>query len=321
MSAEAPVRIGAETARPRPSRLRRAITIGFYGLVGALLVAYALNLDLGALASMRLGWHYLALALLVGLGQRLLIPAVWVLILRQLGVKVRRYAAFNFVYAKAWLGRYVPGKVAMVAARVYFADELGASRSVIAVSSLAEIGAQLLVSGAVGLLGIASLAGSIDTIAPYVPLTYALMVGLALFLWPPIFNASMHLLFRLFRRSTADMPRVTAGALAWAVGGFLVVSVATGGLAILLAASVDPIAFDYPFFVWGAYSLASVLGMAFVFTPSGIGAREAIQLPLFALVLSPEAALAFVILSRLTELAMDGLFYGVSALWSRLASR
>lgn len=321
MSAEERSVAVATALPPRASWMRRAITWAFYAAVAAVLVVYVARIDFASLASIRIGWHYLALALVAGLGQRLLIPLVWVLMLRSLGVKVRRYASFNFVYAKAWLGRYVPGKVAMVAARVYFADELGASRSVIAISSVAEIGAYLFVTGAISLLGVASIAGSNDAIAPYLPLTYAFIAALAVLLWPPIFNGLMRLLFKLFRRPTADMPLVTARTLAWAVAGFLVVSVITGVLAVLLAASVDPVAFDHAFFVWGAYSLASVLGMAFVFTPSGIGAREAIQLPLFALVVSPEAAVAIALVSRVAELAADALFYGVSALWSRLAAR
>jgi uncharacterized membrane protein YbhN (UPF0104 family) len=321
MSAEERSAVVAIESPSRASWVRRAIPWVFYAVVIALLVVYVARLDFASLASIRIGWHYLALALVVGLGQRLLIPLVWVLMLRSLGVSVRRYASFNFVYAKAWLGRYVPGKVAMVAARVYFADELGASRSVIAVSSLAEIGAQLFVTGVVGLLGVASFAGSSDAIAPYLPITYGLIAGLGVFVWPPVFNAAMRLLFKIVRRPTADMPRVSARTLAWAVGGFLVVSAMTGVLAVLLAGSVDPVALDHAFFVWGAYSLAGVLGMAFVFTPSGIGAREAIQLPLFALVVSPEAAVAIALVSRVAELAIDGLFYGVSALWSRLAAR
>lgn len=321
MSADEPSPAVASEPAPRASGVRRAITWAFYAVVAAILVAYLMRLDLASLASIRIGWRYFALALVVGLVQRLLIPLVWVIMLRSLGVKVRRYASFNFVYAKAWLGRYVPGKVAMIAARVYFADELGASRGAIAVSSLAELGAQLLVGGVVGLLGVASIAGSSDTIAPYMPLIYGLIAALGVLLWPSVFNRLMRLLYKVFRRPTEGMPEVSVRTLAAAVCGFVVVFGVTGIFAVLLAASVNPVAFDHALFVFGVYALAGVLGMAFVFAPSGLGAREAVQLPLFALVFSPEDAVAIVLVSRVAELATDALFYGASALWSRLATR
>ncbi len=305
--------------RAKPSTARRVVTLVFYGLVLALLGAYLARIDFGALLQVRPSWGWFALALAVGLGQRMLIPLVWVLIVRDLGVVIRNYPAYNFVYAKAWLGRYVPGKVAMVAARVYFAEELGASRSVIAVSSIAEIGAQLLVTAAVGLLGVASVAESVEVIAPYRPIAYGMVAVLALLLWPPVFNGAMRVAFRLLRRPVAGQPRVGASTLAWAVAGFAVVSAATGALAVLLAAAVDASAFDHALFVWGTYSLAGALGMAFVLAPSGLGAREAVQLPLFGLVFSPEAAVAIVILSRLAEVAIDALFYGTGVAWERWA--
>lgn len=306
-------------APPRPSRARRAITIAFYVIVAALLALYVSRLDLGALANLRLDWTLLAAGLAAGLLQRMLLPLVWVVIVRDLGVTIRRYAAYNFVYAKAWLGRYVPGKVAMVAARVYFAEELGASRSVIGVSSIAEIGAYLLVTGGVGLIGVASLAGSMDVIDAYWPFALAMVALLSVLLWPPVFNGGVRLLLRLLRRPVDGVPKVGFRTLLWAVGCSLVVSMLTGAVAVLLGGAVDRAAFDHPLFLFGAYNLAGALGMAFVIAPSGIGAREAIQLPLFTMVLSPEAALAVVLLCRVAEVVTDGLFYGVSASWARLS--
>jgi uncharacterized membrane protein YbhN (UPF0104 family) len=307
-------------AAPSPARrgLRRYVTIAFYVLVAVLLAVFVARLDLGALARIELKLGYLAAAVVVGLGQRLLLPLVWVWIVRDLGVVVRNYPAYNFVYAKAWLGRYLPGKVAMVAARVYFADELGASRSAMVVSSMAEIGAQLLVGAAVGLIGIASLADAVPGIESYRPIAYGMVALLALGLVPPVFNGAMRLAFRIVRRPLDAEAHVRGPTMARALLGFLAFSVATGALAVLAGAAVDETVLRHPIFVWGAYSLAITMGMAFVLTPSGIGAREAVQLPLLTVILTPEAALAIVALCRAIEVAIDALFYGVSALWAQL---
>ncbi len=304
----------------RPARSRRGlVTLLFYVLVATLLAWFVRGLDWQALGRIELGWGYLAGATVVGLAQRMMLPLVWVWIVRDLGVTVRRYPDFNFVYAKAWLGRYLPGKVAMVAARVYFAEELGASRSAMVVSSLAEIGAQLLVGAAVGLVGVASLAGSVAELETIRPLALASVGALALGLLPPVFNGAMRLAFRLVGRRLDEDVCVRFATMARAVLGFVGFSAATGGLALLVGAAVDPTVLAQPLFVWGAYSLAITLGMAFVFTPSGLGAREAVQLPLLTAILPPEAALAIVVLSRVLEVAIDGLFFLVSAAWARVA--
>ncbi len=287
----------------------------FYLLIGVLLVFYLRRLDFSALARIHLTWVYLVAAVAAGLFHRLLVPGVWVLLLRSLGVAVRNYPAYNFVYAKAWLGRYVPGKVAMVAARIYFAETLGAGRSVIAVTSIAEIGAQLWVGGAIGLLGIASLAGSVEALASYRALAFGFVALLAVGLFPPVFNRVMKSVFRLFRRSVDGHPYVRTQTLAVAVAGLTVASLGTAGMAIFVAGSVARVAFEHMLFVWGSYSLAGALGMAFVFSPSGLGAREAVLLTLFTLVFSREQALAIVALSRVVELVIDAVFYSVSAVW------
>lgn len=309
-------------ARPaRGSRLRRITTLGFYVAVIALLAAYVSRIDFATLAGLRLAWGYLLGGLAVGFGQRMILPLVWVLIVRDLGVVVRDYPAYNFVYAKAWLGRYLPGKVAMVAARVYFAEELGASRSAMAVSSVAELGAQLLVTVSIGLVGVASVGGAVEVIAPYRPIAYAMVALLALMLWPRVFNGVVALLYRVLGRSLETRPKVGASTITRAVVGFLVVSLLSGAMSVLFAASVDLRALDHPTFVWGAYSLAGALGMAFVLAPSGLGAREAVQIPLYTLVFSAEAAVAIAVVSRVAEVAIDVLFYGASAGWSRASKR
>ena len=312
--------------RPRGSRSQRepgpaGVSAAFYAAIVLLLLVYLSRLDLSTIESIHLSWGWLVGALLAGLFHRLTIPWVWVLLLQSMGAQVRNYPAYNFVYAKAWLGRYIPGKVALIAARMYFAEELGVSRAAIGVSSIAEIGAHLWMGGTIGLLGVASLSGANEAIASYRLIAYVLVGLLAVGLVPPIFNRAMWVVFRLARRDTGGRPRVKAGTLAVAVSGLGVASLGTAGMAIMVATSVDPVALDHVFFVWGSYSLAGVLGMAFIFTPSGIGAREAVLVSLFNLVFAPEASLAIVVLSRLGEVAADGLFYGVSAGWASLAAR
>jgi uncharacterized membrane protein YbhN (UPF0104 family) len=280
---------------------------------------YLRNLEWHALRELEIGWTWLAAGILVGVVHRLCFPAVWVWIVSDLGVTIRRYAEYNFVYAKSWLGRYLPGKVAMVAARIYFAERLGARRSVIAVSTVMELGVQLLVAAAVGVIGIATMGDVIGVVDDYRYITYALIAIISVMLLPFVFNRLLGIGFRVLdkaKRATAptEIPEVSARTVTKGIVGNLIVAAVLGVYINLLVAAVDSSLWPYYVFIWGTYSLAGVLGMVFVLAPSGLGVREAVQLPLLTLIVSKEAALAMVVLNRLAEVAIDLIFY-VLSMW------
>ncbi len=299
---------------------RRILAAVFYAVVAGVLGWYLSRLDYAVLGRLELGWGYLAAALCVGCAQRFLLPVIWVLMLRSLGQRVRQYASYNAIYARGWIGRYLPGKVAMVAVRVYLAETVGASRAAIAVSSVAELGAQLLVAVIIGLVGLAFLPEDVPVLEEVRPVAWVLGGVLVLVLWPPFFNAVSRVGMRLLRRG-GEVPAVGARTLGWAAAGYAAVSLVNGLHAVLVAAAVDPAAFDHAFFIWGAIHLAGALGMALLFAPSGIGAREGVYLGLLVTFLSPEAALAVAVLSRLMDVAADAVFYALSLLFERWSRR
>jgi uncharacterized membrane protein YbhN (UPF0104 family) len=298
---------------------KTAISLLFYAVVIAFLVYYLRGLELSALSGVRIGWGYLILGIALAIAQRFLFPLVWVIIVKDMGVRVRDYAEYNLVYAKAWLGRYIPGKIAMVAARIYFSERLGAPRSVITVSTLLEIGVLLLVAAVVGILGIATLGNVYEEIREYAVITYAMIGVLSFLLLPPIFNVLLRIAFAVFDRSgKAKIPSVHTLTVTKGIVGFIVVVAVMGVYINLMAAAIAPELLDYYVFVWGTYSLAGVLGMAFVFAPSGLGVREAVQLPLLSLLIPKEVALAVVVMNRIAETCVDAGFYALSVLIARL---
>lgn len=300
------------------SKARAAVAAVFYGLVIAVLAWYLSRIDFRALFRLDLGEGYLLAALLVGCAQRFMLPAVWVLMLRSLGQPVRNYPGYNAVYAKGWIGRYLPGKVAMVAVRVYLAETLGASRAAIAVSSIAELGTQMLVALVAGLVGLTFVPGNVPVLEQVRPLAWIAGGVLVLLLWPPFFNAVVRTATRFLRRAPEGVPAVGARTLVWAGAGYALVSLVTGAHAVLVAAAVDPVVLGHPVFVWGAFHLAGGLGMVLLFAPSGLGAREGVYLALLSMLLAPEAAIAVVVLSRLLDVLVDVAFYGLSHLWQRV---
>lgn len=310
----------APPQRPRPAA-RTAVAATFYAVVICALAWFLGRLDYGVLLSLDLGEGYLLAALFAGCLHRFMLPGVWVLMLRSLGQQVRHYPSYNAVYAKGWIGRYLPGKVAMVAVRVYLADQLGASRAAVAVSSIAELGTQMLVALLAGMVGLAFVPEGVPLLDRARPVAWIVGGAVALALWPPFFNAVARVGTRLLRRSTEGVPAVGARTLARAFLGYAVASVVLGAQALLVAAAVDPAALAYPVFVWGALHLAVGLGMALIIAPAGLGARDAVYLGLLSLVLAPEAAVAAVVLTRLLDVVVDIAFYVGSSIWHRSAAR
>lgn len=308
------------TPRPR-SLARRLVALAFYGAVAAALVWYLRQLDYAALARIEIDWSWLAAAAFVGCAHRFMQPVVWALMLRSLGHRVTHYATYNSVYAKGWVGRYLPGKVSMVAVRVYLAETLGASRIVIGIAGVAEIGVQILVGLSAGLVGITFMPTDIPALAELEPLAWAAAGVLALVLFPPVFNGALRAGMRLLRRSDQAPPAVGPRTLVSACAGYGAASLLAGLHAVLVAAAIDPVAFEHPIFLWGAIHLAASLGMLVVVAPSGLGAREGVYLALCTAVFAPEAALGIVVLSRLMDLVVDALFYIASVAWERLSRR
>jgi hypothetical protein len=75
---------------------------------------------------------------------RFLHPGVWILILKEFGENIKDYWGLNLAYAKAWLGRYIPGKVAWIGGKIYFGAQQGVDVKVLTLGSFLESLIQLI---------------------------------------------------------------------------------------------------------------------------------------------------------------------------------
>lgn len=294
---------------------KKLATAAFYVAVVVFVGFYLRSADLAGLMAVRPSLGALAAALVIGTLMRFCQPALWAALIAGFGVEVRRYREYNAVYAHAWMGRYVPGKVAMLAARLFLADSLGIKKSIIVASSALEIASQLWVGGVVGVVGVWWLAQQLDLPGIYRPATLALLAITGTVLVPPVFNRIVGLLQR--RLGVGDQQPVR---IAWrneliALTGFFLHAALGGVYVVTVVGALAPVAWDNGVFVWGAYSLSAVLGIVALFAPSGLGVREAVQLPLFGLIMPSETAAIVVVALRVSDLLIDLCFWGLSSLW------
>jgi glycosyltransferase 2 family protein len=260
---------------------------------------------------LRLGW-------LLG-GGAVLVVAFWVastayvhVVTRLQGTPVR-HAELRRVWGISLLGRYVPGNVLMVAARLELGHDLGVPRRISFAASVYE---QVLLLAAGALASVAFLVffsdlgqGATLWLIAFVPLG-------AVALHPRVFQRLSGAALRKLRRaplsSVLSGPEVTLAFAAYAVVQLLV-----GLAAWLMVRSATGPAVGGPFFTALAYQLAFTISMlAFVF-PSGLGIRDGALALALAERLPGSVAIAVSIGLRVAMTVFELIFVALVALHGR----
>lgn len=286
----------------------------FYALLLIFLVLYIKNIDFSKFRSVHLAWHFIVIASVFGLVARFWQIFIWFTLLRNLGAKDLKKSTrqLAYVYAKSWLGRYIPGTAPWILGKIYFASKHGISKSKLAVSSLLEGALQISVVMAVA-FAILLFDTRLDIINATIKL---LMIGVLVVcivsIWPPIFNRLISLAYKLLRKKKiaaedlASNKTIVQGALLYIIGALL-----SGTALFFIAKAVyPPLEYTNVLYVIGVSNLAGAVGMLAIFAPSGIGVREGILLALLSIIMPTELALIVTVTSRLWDVTMDGIFFG-----------
>lgn len=304
--------------------LGRLIPIAFYALILIFGAIYLTKIDWDAFGNLTINPLWLGAALVASVAVRYWYAAIWMFLLRRLGANLEGNRLELFVvYGKAWLGRYIPGGATWILGKIYFASKLGISKTKLGVSSFLEGVLQIIVVliSASAMMAFDSRVQSFGSSWGF-GLIFIAVVGLAS-VYPPIFNRVTTWVFRRLRKSEIDAASLpTNQTIGWGILAFAVSSLLSGLSFFLIAKAVVPeIGWDQALFIIGASNLASALSMLAVFAPAGLGVREAVQLATLLLVMTPEQALVVTVLMRLFSIAMDALFFALTAATKTITSR
>lgn len=304
------------------SRIRFALVATFVVLVVAFFALYLRDLDYSTFEELTFTWWLVLLATVISVAFRFWGVLIWKLILRDLGAtSLPSFPVLGDIYAKAWMGRYIPGTVAWIGGKIYLASRQGIAKSKLAVSSLLEAGMQIVAAMSVSLL-ILGLDPRLDVISTQVKVAMVVLaVGMLAILLPPVFNTTTRLAFRLIRREAA-LQEVRTNSVA-TVRSFVLYAIGTliAGTSyfFLTKALYPPInAAEHFWFIVGAFTLAGALGMATPLLPSGIGVRDGVQLVLLSLIMPTEIALAVTVASRLWSALVDLVFLAAAIVARRV---
>lgn len=305
------------------TRKHRTLTVLFYLALSVGLYFYLRSLDWGEISQIRFNGWWLLAACVLGLGVRLWQVEIWVTALRNLGARdVVINARLVLIYAKSWLGRYIPGTAPWILGKIYFASRHGISTAKLAVGSIIEAGTQVAV-----LIVISAAALSMDArLRVNGPefMIAALILGLLciVVLTPAVFNRVMTFLARrVARRANQPAVQVDLRTILVASSQYAVAAL-FGGLALFcLVKSVHPgVQSSDLMFVVSAACVAGAASMVAILAPAGLGVRESVLLVLLAVIVPPAVAAVLVIAARLWEVALDLLFVlgarVAEAIWS-----
>lgn len=290
----------------------------FYGLLGIFLFFYLRSIDYGQFKNAEYAWQFMLVSGILALSARFWQVYIWFTLLKGLGAKDLKSSRVQliYVYAKSWLGRYIPGTAPWILGKIYFASKHGISKNKLAVSSLLEGALQIAVVLSIAFVML-FFDRRLDVVDPKLKIfMFCVVVGCLVAITPPIFNRIVALAYRVLKKQDlskdhyANSKMIARGAALYAVGALM-----TGLSLFFIAKAVYPsLGYDNAFFVMGAANLAGAVSMLAVFAPSGLGVREGIQLALLSIIMPTEFALLVTITTRLWSICMDFVFFGIAAL-------
>lgn len=292
-----------------PFDWKKAFSLLFYTTLALFILKILSNSDITKLTELEYDPFSLGLAVVFALSFRFLGVFIWQFILKTILLDdLPRFTVLAQVYSKAWMGRYIPGKIAWIAGKIIFGTRYGISADRLATGSVLEVLLQIITTLFVSLV--------LMVIDPRISLpgsqTFSivfLLVLLALILHPPIFSQIRLLAYRLMRRKPESDIQITPrlminSGLMYGIGSLI-----SGFSYFLLIDSFYTLSQEDILFIIAVVNLAGVAGIVALFAPAGLGVREGVLLLFLPMIAPTEIALFAIVMARLFSIVMDTLFF------------
>lgn len=222
-------------------------------------------------------------------------------------------------FARSWLTRYLPGSAWSQASRLVNTDRNVAPLALLTTSVADEF---FFTISSAAVLGVSTWIWSRSGVL------LGLAAGLGLFGVAVIIASRLHSLTQrslqfihrmLSQRhqppdrllSNNEGTRMRSRASIAFSGGYLLINLAGGFSFVLVAASISPLELAEVPLLIGAYNLAAVIGVLAIFTPAGLGVREAVLTAMIAPTLTVPTAASAAILLRALTIVSDFLFFAI----------
>ncbi len=224
-------------------------------------------------------------------------------------------------YTFSQVGKYIPGKVALLLMRIERAGRFGMNAGTCTLSTLLENALYMISGGLAGMMAIVKLGEALPPRQRVLlwPVTIAAVAILATGCAPPLFYRGVNQLLRKFKRP--EVPRqewLGVGSLVLGVLGFLPCWI-FGGISLWASVCcVHPLSLGESWWFAGAYALSVIIGMASLL-PGGTGVRDALLLAAVTIALTPAMGIDAATLTAGVVALLQRLFQVVAELLLGLA--
>lgn len=201
-------------------------------------------------------------------------------------------------YMYSLLGKYIPGKVFMLAARLTCYKEEGAPLSKVTVCFFIENVCTLL---AAALLFVVSLFFfPNELLSGYRWITFLLIAAFFAVIHPRVINAALKLIGKLVKKPL-EIPMKYSQMLKVVllfVGNWLIIGT---GFYILTSSVYPALELSQMLFCAGIWGVSAIIGILAIFAPSGLGVREGILVAGLMLIMPENDAVVIAVISRLWQ--------------------
>ena len=290
-------------------QFRTLITILFYVLAGLFIYIYIQRVDFSSLRDISINWWYIVASVPFSIFSRMFLPSIWMKII---GIyhKIEgstEYWDLNYVYAKSWLGKYLPGKVAWVAGKIYFALNKGIDKTTLSIASFVDTVLQLLAALIIG-VAFLFISGTSSNFSFWYNLFFLASTVIGLFIIsPPILNRLLGFGYTLIKKRKLDKKYFLKFSDLFKIIPMYFFVYALSSIPIYLI--IRSLGFDIGLidliYVSGAFIFAGAVGTIAVFAPSGLGVREGVLLLFLVQILPADISLVLVVFLRIWSIVLD----------------
>ena len=213
------------------------------------------------------------------------------------------------------LGKYIPGKIFLATAKVYFYNLDGKSQRKVLFCFYLETICTFLAAGFVFLISL--LFFQTKVLLDFQYYVYVLIGIFFLILHPKVIEQTINLVLVRLKKEPVHISLSYADVLM--IIGFYILNFLIIGIAFFwLVHSLYPVSRENVFFLIGAFALASLMGMLGVFAPAGLGVREGILLLTLKNILPNSISGIVAILSRVWTVLVEVFLVGLIFMYSKI---
>ena len=218
-------------------------------------------------------------------------------------------------YLYSILGKYIPGKVFMLAARLTYYKEEDAPLAKVTVCFFIENVCTLL--GAAMLFIVSLFFFPNELLNDYKWLTVLLIVAFFVCIHPKIINFFLRIIGKLFKKNL-EIPMKYSQMLKVVllfIGNWLIVGF---GFFILTKSIYPDVGWNEMLYCAGIWGVSAIMGILAIFAPSGLGVREGIIVAGLMLIMPESDAMVISVVSRLWQTIPELVLVALAFIYSRI---